>query len=132
MTGTFATPWPEKEVVSGGIYINPDGEIILVPYIDQYSTLTGNSSINDFFSSTEPNVLVDDTVCTSNTVTLDGEPYSLLNCELILDTNILFITLYISEEGDVIGGVYLKKQFDEYLLMESSGFLLDRWSFASL
>ena len=63
---------------------------------------------------------------------LDGEPYSLLNCELILDTNILFMTLYISEEGDVIGGVYLKKEFDEYLLMESSGFLLDRWSFASL
>ena len=83
------------------------------------------------FSSNYSNISVDETVCSSNTVTLDGEPYSLLNCELILETNILFMTLYVSEEGDVIGGVYLKKQFDEYLLMESTGFLLDRWSFAS-
>ena len=50
----------------------------------------------------------------------------------MLQPNILFITLYVSEDGDVIGGVYLKKEFDEYLLMESSGFLLERWSFASL
>ena len=65
-------------------------------------------------------------------MSLDGDPYSLLNCEFMLQPNILFITLYVSEDGDVIGGVYLKKEFDEYLLMESSGFLLERWSFASL
>ena len=43
MTGSFATPWPVKDVISGGLYVNPDGELFVVPYIDQYSTLTSYS-----------------------------------------------------------------------------------------
>ena len=66
-------------------------------------------------------------------MSLDGEPYHLMNCEIILETNILFATFYINEEtGDIIGGVTYKKLFDEYLQIDSRGFLIERWSFASI
>ena len=50
---------------------------------------------------------------------------------MIVDTDILFVSFYISEENDIFGGVAIKKQFDDYLELETSGFLLERLSFAS-
>ena len=77
-------------------------------------------------------VLVSAEVCTTSHVTLDSSPYSLLNCELILDTEVLFITLYVSPSDEVIGGVTMKREFDDWLQVSKRGFLLDRWSFASV
>ena len=71
-------------------------------------------------------------VCSTGHVTLDTSPYSLLNCELLLDTEVLFITLYVSPGDQVIGGVTVKREFDQWLNVITRGFLLDRWSFASL
>ena len=71
-------------------------------------------------------------MCSTGHVTLDGSPYSLLNCELVLDTEVLFITLYVSPEDEVIGGVTVKREFDDWLQVTTRGFLLDRWSFASV
>ena len=52
---------------------------------------------------------------------------------MVLETDILFLTFYVSEHSDdIIGGVTFKKQFDEYLQIETRGFLIERWSFASL
>ena len=50
---------------------------------------------------------------------------------MVLDTDILFVSFYISQENNIFGGVALKKQFDEYLELQTSGFLLERLSFAS-
>ena len=77
-------------------------------------------------------ISVDKTVCSSSRVSLDSEDYSLVNCEVVLQSDIIFLTFYLSEENNVLGGVTVKRQYDEYLQLESPGFLLDRWSFASL
>ena len=71
-------------------------------------------------------------VCTTGHVTLDSSPYSLLNCELIQDTEVIFITLYVSPGDEIIGGVTVKREFDDWLNVSTRGFLLDRWSFASV
>ena len=71
-------------------------------------------------------------VCTTSHVTLDSSPYSLPNCEVILDTEVLFITLYVSPGDEIIGGVTVKREFDDWLNVSTRGFLLDRWSFASI
>ena len=63
---------------------------------------------------------MDNTVCTSSRVSLDGEPYSAVNCEMVMGPDIFFFTLYLS-----------KRQYQEYLDLETPGFLLDRWSFAT-
>ena len=74
---------------------------------------------------------MDDTVCTSSRVSLDGEPYSAVNCEMVMGPDIFFLTLYLSEEDELVGGVSAKRQYQEYLELETPGFLLDRWSFAA-
>ena len=71
-------------------------------------------------------------VCTTGQVTLDSSTYSLLNCELIQDTEVIFITLYVSPGDEIIGGVTVKREFDDWLNVSTRGFLLDRWSFASV
>ena len=72
-------------------------------------------------------------MCTSNRVSLDGEDYDLINCEVFRhETDIIFITFYISEDDQILGGVTVKKQFEEYLEIETRGFQLDRWTFSSV
>ena len=72
-------------------------------------------------------------MCSSNQVSLDGEDYDLMNCEVFRqETDIIFITFYISEDDQILGGVTFKKQFEEYLEIETRGFQLDRWSFSSV
>ena len=70
--------------------------------------------------------------CSTGHVTLDTSPYSLLNCELLLETEVLFITVYVSPGDQVIGGVTAKREWDKWLNVTTPGFLLDRWSFASV
>merc|ERR1719341_278984 len=98
MTGVFSTPWPDKEPVSGGEWYGPEGGIVQVPYIN-----------------TSTQIQVSAEVCSTGHVTLDTSPYYLLNCELLLDTEVLFITLYVSPGNQVIGGVTNKRQFEQWL-----------------
>ena len=70
-------------------------------------------------------------MCSSSSVSLDAEEYSLVNCEVVLQSDIIFLTFYLSEEDSIMGGVTTKRQYDEYLQLDSPGFLLDRWSFAT-
>ena len=41
MMGELATPWPDKQTLSGGSMENPEGDIIDVPFIDKTLTLEG-------------------------------------------------------------------------------------------
>ena len=77
------------------------------------------------------NFSVDKTVCSSSRVSLDSEQYSLVNCEVVQQSDIIFITFYVSGEDSIIGGVTTKREYDDYLQLDSPGYLLDRWSFAS-
>ena len=77
------------------------------------------------------NFSVDNTVCSSSRVSLDSEQYSLVNCEVVQQSDMIFITFYVSGEDSIIGGVTTKREYDDYLQLDSPGFLLDRWSFAS-
>ena len=70
-------------------------------------------------------------MCSSSKVSLDSEDYSLVNCEVVLQSDLLFITFYLSAEDSIMGGVTAKREYDDYLQLDSPGFLLDRWSFAS-
>ena len=70
-------------------------------------------------------------MCSSSRVSLDSEEYSLVNCEVVLQSDIVFLTFYLSGEDTIMGGVTAKRQYDDYLQLDSPGFLLDRWSFAS-
>ena len=70
-------------------------------------------------------------MCSSSKVSLDSEDYSLVNCEVALQSDLLFITFYLSAEDSIMGGVTAKREYDDYLQLDSPGFLLDRWSFAS-
>ena len=70
-------------------------------------------------------------MCSSSRVSLDSEVYSLVNCEVVLQSDLLFITFYLSAEDSIMGGVTAKIEYDDYLQLDSPGFLLDRWSFAS-
>ena len=119
-----------KEPVSGLEWYNPDGQIVMVPYINTRTQMEGKDTI--YMSNTSLSVAVSAEVCSTAHVTLDGRPYSLLNCELTLHPELLFLTLYISPENDIIGGVTVRREFDEYLNVTSPGFLLDRWSFATV
>lgn len=115
MTGVLGSPWPDRSNVSGSEWTNPEGDLIpSLPYIDSLTTLT-----------------IDSTVCSSSRVSLDTEEYSLVNCEVVLQSDIIFLTFYLSGEDSIMGGVTTKRQYDEYLQLDSPGFLLDRWSFAT-
>ena len=71
-------------------------------------------------------------MCTSSAggVTLDSQPHSWLNCEIVWDSRIIFVTFYVSQDDEIIGGVTSKREYQEYLELETPGFLLERWSFA--
>ena len=118
--------------MSGGEWYGPEGNIVQVPYIDIGAQIQGEHLSQLRIITKHLFAAVSAEVCTTGHVTLDTVPYSLLNCELILDTEVLFITLYVSPRDEVIGGVTLKREFDDWLQVSNRGFLLDRWSFARL
>ena len=56
----------------------------------------------------------------------DDEPYTILNCEIVLGHNIYFLTLYVGD-SEIVGGVTEKKEFEDWLGVQSKGFLINRW-----
>ena len=45
LQGGYSTPWPDKEPLSGAEWTSPEGEPVMVPYIDTAATLTGVHSL---------------------------------------------------------------------------------------
>ena len=41
LEGGYSTPWPDREPLSGAGWTSPEGEPVMVPYIDTAATLTG-------------------------------------------------------------------------------------------
>ena len=64
--------------------------------------------------------------CTSQEIVSDEDHYTILNCELVMGHNVYFLTLYVGAD-EIVGGVTEKKQFDDWLGIESKGFLINRW-----
>ena len=98
MDGGFATPWPERQPISGTLLENPNGVEVEVPWIDFDTTL---------------NVSADS--CSTMAVVSDGWDYSVLSCEVVLPSqlaggeDLFLLTLYLGKgpagELDVVGGV---------------------------
>jgi len=63
--------------------------------------------------------------CTSNEVTSDQDIFIIL-CEIIVEPDIYFLTLYVGDE-DILGGVTEKKEYDHWLGVKNKGFLINRW-----
>ena len=104
MDGGFATPWPERQPISGTLLENPNGIEVEVPWID-FSTMLNVSADN----------------CSTMDVVSDGWNYSVLSCELLLPKqqeggdDLFLLTLYLGRgeagEVDVVGGVTTYKDW---------------------
>merc|ERR1712126_525584 len=99
MEGGFATPWPDRQPISGTLLENPNGIEVEVPWINFNTTL---------------NVSADN--CSTMAVVSDGWDYSILSCELVLPKqeaaggeDLFLLTVYLGRgtagELDVVGGV---------------------------
>ena len=72
------------------------------------------------------NFAVDSQNCTSNVITSDKDIFTILNCEIIVEPDIYFLNLYVGAE-EIVGGVTEKKEYDQWLVMKTKGFLINRW-----
>ena len=70
-------------------------------------------------------------ICSSQEIVSDYEPYTILNCEIVMGNNIYFLTLYIGE-AEIVGGVTEKREFEEWLAFQSKGFMMNRWMTSAL
>ena len=102
MDGGFATPWPERQPISGTLLENPNGIEVEVPWINF-----------------ETRVDVNGDNCSTMSVVSDGWDYSVLSCEVVLPSqpegreDLFLLTLYLGKgpdgEVDVVGGVTTHK-----------------------
>lgn len=118
LAGWYGTPWPEKVPVSGGLWTNPEGQGVVVPYLGG----AYNSSTSTLSLAVEPST------CSTMGATSDGWHYNILNCEAVLGQDLFLLNLYFTEDGLVLGGVTHRRVVPEWLDI-STGHLVDRWLF---
>ena len=102
MDGGFATPWPERQPISGTLLESPNGIEVEVPWID-FKTILNVSADN----------------CSTMAIMSDGWEYNVLSCDVVLPSqfaggeDLFLLTLYLGKgpagEVDVVGGVTTNK-----------------------
>ena len=125
MDGGFATPWPERQPISGTLLENPNGIEVEVPWINFDASLNVNADN-----------------CSTMAVVSDGWDYGVLSCEVTLPSgqpdgreDLLLLTLYLGKgpagEVDVVGGVTsCKAWMPEWIatwMNKERGSLVERW-----
>jgi len=125
MDGGFATPWPERQPISGTMLENPNGIEVEVPWINFDTRINVNAD-----------------TCSTMAVVSDGWDYSVLSCEVVLPSqpdegrdDLFLLTLYLGKgpagEVDIVGGVTTHKGWmPEWMatwIDKERGTLVERW-----